>query len=132
MLVLVTSSLLVAVRYRCASDEMATRSHRATALQKGLTIMYPTITTGALLHTASNNYRCADSACHCQDGHEPAQIGPTSFWPLRPGSDACAWCADEQGIPLAQRTGSHGICARHAEQLIAAAKARKQRKGVQA
>lgn len=86
------------------------------------------IQTTRLHHTAANSYKCSDQSCPCQDEHEPATAGPTSLWPLRPGSSACAWCADEQGIPLAQRTGSHGICARHAEMLVAAAKERRARR----
>lgn len=82
------------------------------------------IQTSKMLHTAANNYRCADETCPCQDNHEPAVAGPTSFWPLRPGSDGCAWCADEMGIPLEDRTGSHGICAKHTEILIEQSKAR--------
>lgn len=89
------------------------------------------IQTTAMLHTAANNYRCSDESCPCQDGHEPAVAGPTSFWPLRPGSTACAWCLDEMGVPLSQRSGSHGICARHAEMLIAASKARREKKARQ-
>lgn len=84
------------------------------------------ITTGALLHTAANNFQCSDNNCPCKNGqHDGPQIGPTSFWPLKPGSDGCAWCADEMGIPLADRTGSHGICARHADELVARAKERR-------
>ena len=85
---------------------------------------------GDIRHTAANNWRCTDQDCPCQDSHEPATITPTSFWPLRPGSTACAWCLDEMGRP--QGNGSHGICARHAEQLVAEAKARKARRATRA
>lgn len=82
---------------------------------------------GDIRHTAANNWRCTDQDCPCQDSHEPATITPTSFWPLRPGSSICAWCLDAAGLEATQGE-SHGICAMHAEQLVAEAKARKLRR----
>lgn len=36
---------------------------------------------------------------------------------------ACAWCRRDAGQPMGE--GSHGICARHAEQVLVQAKMRK-------
>lgn len=75
-------------------------------------------------HTFKNGYRCADQSCPCQSaGDTDVTISPTSTWPLLPGSTSCAWCNKEAGRP--QGNGSHGICKRHAAQLIAQAKARR-------
>lgn len=83
------------------------------------------VLTDALIHTDARP-RCKDKTCPCQHGEqESVTIAPASFWPLKDGSPDCAWCADEMGIPPAQRTGSHGICQRHADMLVARAKMRK-------
>lgn len=81
------------------------------------------VLTDALIHTDARP-RCKDKSCPCQNGEqESVTVSPTSFWPLRNGSSDCAWCRDEQGLP--QGNGSHGICQRHADELIARAKMRK-------
>jgi hypothetical protein len=39
----------------------------------------------------------------------------------------CAWCLAEQGV--VPTSGSHGICAWHAQQVLAAARERRARRG---